>query len=246
VTVNCFISELHTAAAEYAPVEKASSFIPQWFKDLPSPSDNDILKYGLGIPGTPTEITTIKHCQGLVNAMTAGIIIPMWSELAINWDADKLQFKFADTYSELHTHNNVQAKGFLDDYHILKLVSPWVLGCSEPMKFASFPTTLFSGMNTEYRQLYGILKTVSSKNALSTNQFLLLKKQQSVNTVMINFRTPILHYVPMNNDKKLKVKCIVDTKEHDRLRAIAGVRPFFFRNSLKQLVLDRVKNKCPL
>ena len=91
--LDAFTSELYQHAFEYAPVDYAIKFYPDWWKKLPKLtkpilSDNT---------GDATHNTNMKYCDGLTNEYRNSVIIPMWCDFLFKYNEDgSWVYNFAD------------------------------------------------------------------------------------------------------------------------------------------------------
>jgi hypothetical protein len=96
------------------PIEPADSFVPNWFKNLPTTADT-----GTGVPGG-----TLKLCPGISETFKTGIVIPVWCDLFVDFTNNKLRTEPAEMASQ---HPNWQwgNNPAFKDFHHLKIGSPW-------------------------------------------------------------------------------------------------------------------------
>jgi len=242
VQIDCFVPEAYSFAAEFAPVQKASKFLPQWFRNLPVINKQSFYERDIN-----DNVGNVRGCPGIISSLSRGFIVPMWSDLRIDWVNDDLKYKFSDKISKIDYHPNEQATGFADNHWILRLMSPWILKFSRPSTITSLPLTYYHGMDSPIRTIHGLMETRSRHNYIPSTQFLLLQKSTELKKYIIDFNTPIYHFVPMG-EYEYKIKCHVDTKEYNKIFLTFSSPLSFFKKGIKQLAIDKKKEEeksCP-
>ena len=194
---------------EYAPVKKANKFIPQWWKDTPS---------SIHSPGAIHKSPTMKHCSGFVDYYNAGLIIPLWCDLALRIGPRgtmEYEYHFSDKASSITSHAPQQHNNYYNqfEYQHLKINSPWAFFCKENIKFVvTEPTWSFIKFKT-IRALPGIL---NYKYQSGTNINLMLHRENDYQDILIPFLEPMLHIIPIS-DRPLKLTLSDDIKQYSNV-----------------------------
>jgi hypothetical protein len=128
IVLDCFTSIENYA--RIAPIDMASKYMPEWWKNLPSSyqSDNEI-----------SPRTTMRYCTGFVDLYRYSVAIPMWTETIIRVDASQksIAWQFSDQITSAVVHEPKQRGSYCPypDYIHLKINSPWYLRTKEPMRW---------------------------------------------------------------------------------------------------------------
>lgn len=236
VKLNCFLPQEYSFVKEYAPIGQASNFIPSWYKDLPTHTRKAYLSRH------PSDLYwNAKSCPGINNIITKGYIIPNWCDIRIDWSEGGYAYNFSDQISQITDHGADQVKGLADNYHILKIESPWLITSSKPLSFTYFPLTYHQGFNSPIKTIHGIQETKTRYNAMHAKQFFFLEKCKNHQRHLIQFGTPLVHFMlPEDNNYKLEI--IVDGKEHYKISNILNRPITFFSKHRKMRLMDK-KNK---
>jgi len=192
VEITGFINENISPVVDYAPVKLSKEIIPPWWKNVKAGTFNwDNMRAQL----------SVKSCVGIINSLTTGIIVPLWSDLAIKYDDKSLHYQYSDRVSGLDAHSPEQAPGFYSDFWITKVVSPWIFKCPYKMHltspFYSFPS------ETPYIVAPGIITPVN--NYTGSHVFLFLRKNINEQRIFIKNNTPLVHIIPLT-DKEIVYK----------------------------------------
>ena len=128
-------------------------FLPEWWRQIPT-RHNDVL--------------TIRRCPGITDFFSNMYVIPMWTDLGIQFDKDvnhlRLRHKESDTFPiwEMHDpkqlidHTNI----FIGDRPVetvVKIVSPWNI--ITPKGYSVLQIPLFYNFEPNYTLLPGIFDT---------------------------------------------------------------------------------------
>jgi hypothetical protein len=162
---------------------------------------------------------TIKGCVAAVSSFQTGFIVPFWSDIALRWDSQEVRYHVSadasDNSDAVAVHPHSQAPGFSDDYHIVKLSTPWLLHSKSDIKIAylsplmhynHYPLVFIQGINRFVLDIANL------------NTFCLLKKPDNdvLTTHIIKQHTPMLHLVPLT-EKDVDIKCqVISKSEHER------------------------------
>ena len=202
ITITAHLDKRYAGLLNNFPISHSAKYLPHGWKDLP------IGKFDWNIFDS---FPNVKSCMGILNTIKTGFVMPLWSDLALEWNNEGLRYRFADGISECGFHPSEQFPNFYSDYYYLKLVSPWLLHSSENIKILC--TNHFYSFNKPepYITPYAILDTIH--NWTSTNLFLFFKKEKETQRLIIEAGTPILHFIPLT-DKKIKIENVMISEEN--------------------------------
>lgn len=236
IKIDCFVPEKYAFAVSYSPIQKASRFLPTWFKNLPNSNEKQYAKN----PSKGIQ-TNVKGCPGIVDTLFNGFVVPLWCDLIIEWSEKNYKYCFSDEFSSLSHHENDQAQSFVDNYWILKFLSPWMLKFNKPVSTFYMPLTYYYGFDHPMKTLFGYNSVWARTNAMFTNQFLLFDKTKPGN-LFLKHNSPINHIqIPL--EYEVDLKCHVDDNEHKKLYETTAPRISFYKTFMKTRVLDRKKNE---
>ena len=231
IEIISFVAPNYAFVNEFSPILPAKDVYPEWLKKVPrSAFDWNIFE----------SRNTVKSCPGIIKSITNGFIVPMWTDLALEYNLAGFKFAFADRRSSLDHHSNEAIPGYYTDHFILKLVSPWILKSPvqlqltfpfyhhpKPFPIHVAPGTLpFDG--TDIEQL---------------NIFLLAEKKEEGARILIKQGTPLLHILPVTERKVTIRHEIISTEEMLKKKSISGPNTHFFSKGIRNITFNRRKNK---
>jgi len=233
--IDCFVDEKHAYVAEYSPIELSTKFIPSWFKHLP-PNSND--------PFESICLKNAKTCPGINTFLRTGFILPMWSDLAIEWSLEHYKWQYADQISYVFQEENTLIDGFADNHYILKIISPWIISFAKPTGVLFTDPAYFSGLNQFYKTIPACLTSLSKHNVIGSHQFLFLQKNKITQKGIIRHQQPLIQFIPLG-DYNYKIKCHVDSKKYNTYNSILSNRVAFSSNGIVKRLIDNKKRLCP-
>jgi hypothetical protein len=123
----------------------ANKAIPDWVKSMPRERG-----------GGPT----LKHCPPLLEAMTAGYIIPAPCDVTFTLTSDaKLSWQAADNHL-IAAHHRVQYEGApFENELIVKFINPWVI--RTPEGYSTLITAPLNRFSMPFIPLSGVVETES-------------------------------------------------------------------------------------
>lgn len=201
LVIDCFVSSSDSYAAALAPIRRSSHFIPEWFKKLPK--SNTVFN-SIDSDQYYRRSLTARGCVGITNQLTAGFIIPMWSDVNITTRGADWRYQFSDCRSTIMHHGSEQAKGFMNGTMFLKLESPWIFKSSRPIKYIVQPCFYHLDTQPEYTVVPGINEPTSMHNVVNTNIFINIKVSDDERHYFIKHNTPMVQYIPLT-DQSLKI-----------------------------------------
>ena len=187
VVFNCYTTSKE--AMTYAPIQRSSKFIPEWWRTLARSK-------------TPFQ-TPMKHCAGLKYLYEKSFMLPMWTEFVVLLDQASSTSFAGDQKTPVELHEPTERGTFApEDKNLhLKLVSPWVICCDEEIYCSWVPAT----WNNE--QMYNVQvlpAIIEYKYQHDTNVNILVKREVETKHYKINLNQPLAHIVPMT-DRKFKI-----------------------------------------
>ncbi|CAB5221978.1 hypothetical protein UFOVP242_192 [uncultured Caudovirales phage] len=214
-----FVTERFQFANTLNPVVPASKIAPKWWRNVPQSSYNWENMH---------PDVTVRSCMGIVNTFKTGYIMPLWCDLAINFNETGIKYNFADNASRIDFHGDKQAPGWYTDYVIMKIVSPWLFHISHDIKVLySYPWYHFAEPSPYY-QPYGINDNI--QGIFESHQFMLLKKEQK--QVMLNAGMPLAHIIPLT-ERRIKFKTeVISEQEYEKKRQNIATKPAFLRRGI--------------
>jgi hypothetical protein len=235
-TVDCLTDD--PGAFKYHAISPAVDYYPEWWKKMPNyqtvPDKN-----GLAID-TPT----IKRCIGFMNLFRRGVVLPLWSSVAIETNHEGYRYSFAKQ------HHNKDLP--LTDYHPdwqtgpaftnglhMKLVSPWFLVQPSYYEYVFQPMTWNTvDQWSHYTVLPGIM---DFKYQNSTNVNMFLSKNSKIT---IEAGTPMYQIIPVTDDEIIFKNHLVDSKEINKIyNSRYGTYANSYRNIKK---FYETEKRCPL
>ena len=233
IELTAIVPSNYAYANEYTPIRPARESFPKWWKNVESSSFNwDLFD----------RKTTVKSCPGIINILTTGFIMPMWSDLALEWDKAGWKYKYSDGQSHLGIHNNNQIPEFYEDHLVFKISSPWFIRSPVSLLY-NHPFYL---VQTPFPFItpYGISPTINSHHSTlnSTNAFLFAKKPLETRRELIKVSTPLLHIIPLT-DKPVNIKCeVVSIEEYNKqTSASSGITSFVNKGLRQKYLLNNLK-----
>jgi len=178
---------------EICPPLPAIKFIPEWYKNIHSAKIDEAS-------------SNVKGCPSFPMWFQQGYVIPLWTDIILEWDKAKNRFKWSTPHKDyqMDVHTNVQMMDHLpevakkDIAFILKPHSPWRL--ITPPDYSTMQLPMTYHFNPIFETLPGILPT---EKWHQTNQQMLIKKSafEKSSEIIIEKGTPLATYVPFKREK---------------------------------------------
>lgn len=233
VVVDAFVSNKYAQAYDYAPIDHAEKFYPDWWKNLP--------KTELDFKSLGRQNESMRFCAGFIDHFQRGLIIPMWSDLMIRTEPpDTYRYQFSDATSLCECHPTIQRRGYREDLINIKIISPWLLRSEKSVHWTFLPPMWHHATDPGYSTAIG---TVNFYYQNSTHINLLMGNDKEI---LIPFGQPILHLMPLT-ERDIKIKRHLVTEE-EWLRENRRMMPVSFFGSYFKLKKHREKmeqSKCP-
>ena len=122
---------------DIAPIQKSSHFIPKWFKDMqdyieiPAVHEKNKKNY-FGKKGSTAKqhsTGTVKRCPAIIDLLTEGFIIPMWTDFLVQRDLEILEWDNKNFPYGIEFHSKEQITGWdlkkTDFKEAVKFTNPW-------------------------------------------------------------------------------------------------------------------------
>lgn len=168
----------------------------------------DILPPTAGMKNVPlwwkkkTQTVSITSCPGLIELYKRAISVPLWTDHEIEFDQHRIinvDIPGADPnsiYQYVTAHHPDQYNNAFNDYHHIKLINPWLVETDKMIPFlmtdAMWNRSSFGG----YTIPPGVIE-FKYQHACHVNIF--LHKSTDVNRVKLNFATPIIYLIPLED-----------------------------------------------
>lgn len=235
IVVDCFTDR--TYVHDYAKIDYAIKFIPEWWKKLPATHC---------APGDITDLPTMKTCSGFVEQYKKGFIIPMWSDCAIEVGPvgepkHTIRWAFSDGMTNAVAHPPYQRGSYCSssDYEHLKINSPWFLECKNDIRF-QFLQPIYNFQNPEKAIILPGIIDYRFQYGTSIN--IMFRKTEKYEKYKFSHGQPMAHIVPIS-ENKIVLKHHVISKEEMINRFDKGkFARLSFRNN--HALVKRL-SKCP-
>tara|TARA_R110000822_G_scaffold7274_1_gene29944 strand:+ start:1236 stop:1937 length:702 start_codon:yes stop_codon:yes gene_type:complete len=224
IVLDAFTS--NTSAYKDTPIVEAYKKIPSWITNM---------------KGTYTEQgfiprATMKLCPAIQDYNMRGIIIPLWSDLAIKIENKSIQWQFADCETSIVSHPSLEWDAFnnsLDNVH-LKLGSPWLLYHKDKV-FSTWDKPYF---HKELSKEIDIVSGINEYKTQSTTNINLFINIQENKVIQLLKGTPMVKITPLS-DKEFIVKThLIDKTEWDK-KSMQNNRTSFIKNKIKKCPFKR-------
>lgn len=224
------VLELYTsdpAIFKYSKWENANKHKPSWWKRL-------------NIPGKNQEEANMKHCAGFNDLYSNAITVPMWCEFRANIPPigiDQLTYEFANPKAGLDIHPENQRNNFLPDseYQHMKLLSPWVATCEEPVEFLMTNTFWDMPEPFSYFVPNGV---INFKHQAASHVNIVVKKDVAFKKLFVQQGTPLVLLVPLTERKLVLKYNLISEEEFRRLYEEKNASLWFTQKYYKA-------KKCP-
>ena len=226
IHIDCFTYKDYVY--QYNPIKEASKFMPEWITKMQS----EYKANGF----VPT--STMKKCPAIIDYLTTGFTIPLWSDLVINTSSIDNSFKwqFADEKTDSICHSAMQWSSFTNptENSHMKIISPWHIKTKDDVKFLWSNPFYNNKIQLSYHLAPAIID-FKDQHASHINMFIDVNKNTDIK---IDAGTPLVHVLPMS-DKQVKIKThLIDKKEYDKQEKPV----IYFINNYKKIRNDNKKN----
>lgn len=203
----------HKPLLEIAPPVPAGQMLPDWFQNM----GTDIPDYNAPFPRVGEWIKeftghTIKKCPAVIDYLTEGYIIPLWSDILIQKIGDRIHWENNQLdIGIIEFHNFEQAPTYPyqgnDHRHPLKFISPWW--------FKTPPgwSTLFMAPQLHKQDNYTLIPGIVETD--SFNQINFPGIWHTEGDTILKRGTPFLHVIPFKREKYSHNNRIATAEDHD-------------------------------
>lgn len=240
--VDTFVSD--SFIYEKIPIVPTYKTFPQWWLDVPVSSKNFVLSKLERKNGDEVFYDTdknIRNCYGFLELYRKGFVIENWHDVSIR--TGKAGYKFYCSYSVPPTeHPKSQIGNGFENYHHMKLISPWLINEKTGTKFIFMPTTWHHENFNNIIIPPGVLD-FTIVNACHINILLSNIDKEFI----LPMGLPLVQLVPLT-DKNMKItNHLVTDEEHMKLRVYGNTSLFGWRKtlSLNKRNKKREELKCP-
>lgn len=235
VTLDCFTSD--RTAYDFTPIVKSSKTHPEFWKKLPKPNvelhedDKEILVL--------KSKDNLKNCRGYLDYFSNSISLRHWTDLYVSSTPQNYTWyiKYGDSPT---SHNAVQYEGAFENYHHLKLMSPWIFREKTGINFV-WVGSEWNLDKFDFKILPGVLE-FRVNTGLNVN--IMLPKRE--NSYIINAGLSLVNLFPMT-EKRVKIcNHLVSSEEMTIYRKNPNTSYFHgWRTAKKILDSTDDKRKCP-
>lgn len=229
IVVDAFVKE--HKYIKYAPIDKASKFFPQWFKDTPSTHQSNLI--------FPT--TTIRLCNGVIDMYKAGLMLPLWTDIAVQVENKILQSVASDGETFITMHDPEQWKTFVNpqDFGHMKIESPWALHTKEDIQWI-FQKPFWSSQPEDPIIITPGVINYKYQSATNINIFVNLKTNFNK---ILQFKEPIIQIIPLTEKEIIIKHQVVNQQEWNKYKI---PHPSFINSYKKSIDSEKAnKKKCP-
>ena len=198
VVLDCYTAD--PSVFEYAKIDKATKFFPDWWRNIPKDSP------------TPT----MKMCSGFLDLYKKSFVLPLWSDFFVTFKDDgSFTWNYPlDTESSADWHGPHQYPNWVDkSTQHLKLISPWVIHCDEEIYFQMSPVIYSRNNLFDWVGLSGVVE-YKYQHTTHVNIFFNLKEKKEFS---IEFGEPLLFILPIT-ERKVIIKTHLVSKEEFALK----------------------------
>lgn len=181
ITLDCYTSD--PQAYQYAKIQQAGKFIPDWWKSLPKDAP----------------FPTMRQCAGFLDLYKRSFVLPLWSDLDVSIDGDQFTWQYHDQRSVANKHGNIQFGEWINEEEVfhLKLMSPWLIKCDKDVFFQWSDVTWDKERIFKYTTPTAV---VEYKHQPATNINLIFNKEK-VKEIRLHHGTPMAFITPLTEKK---------------------------------------------
>jgi hypothetical protein len=221
------------AAYEYTPIVRASKTIPDWWKKLehvgPLKKENGV--YDIE--------NNMKNCYGFVELYKRGAVIENWCDIYLNVSQEG--YEYYKSYGIApQQHRREEYKGGFENYHHIKLISPWHFREKTGMHF------LFMGAEWAIEYPVKVLPgVVQYRDNCGTHINMMLPKYHESYDFTLKLGQPLAHIIPLNDDVKVEFKNHLLTEEELKKEMRFGGLSLDGMRGVTDIVKRNNARKCP-
>jgi len=233
LVLHCIVSEEFSHVYDYAPVQPANLFFPQWWRQLAKSR----------VDWTAGNLTqNIKSCQGIQDHYAHGAVIPMWTEMSVSMNG---QGGVTNQFSDMITTNDYQGPDFRGGIHYnrinMKIATPWRMMSDRDVYWHFLPVYWDLAEPEPWEVCPGTLEFYY-QHSVNVN----LMIDNVAGSINIQHLQPLVHLVPLS-ERRLKIKNeMVSAGEFNRLanrtRALSFLNKY---KTIRRVVRDQDSKSCP-
>lgn len=229
VVLDCFTTATH--AYNLYPIQPATNYYPDWWKETP----RSFLRDGF-IPHS-----TIKGCTGLIDYYKQGFIMPLWTDIAIDIKDRAYRWQCADLGTNIQVHSPQEFDKYIHplEYGHMKIDSAWTLKSKSSINWMFVkPYWNFKPIE-DYSVPTGVL---NFKYQNSSNIQLLLSLKENKQFIL-NAGIPLVHLIPLTeNEVEIKTHLVTN----DEIKKVTIESSTFLNDYRKKYsILKKKESKCP-
>lgn len=182
----------------------AKHFVPKWFKDIPS----------------NTEDMTVKICPSFPDFFSQGYILPMWTDTVLKFDVENKIYDWGTSLKGddigFEVHGNQQFIDYVDPYlqgskgkFVFKALCPWSV--ITPPGWSVLQLPLFYHFNQQWSVMPGVIDTDIYH---TMHQQILYHGNGEV--VKIGFGEPLALYIPFKRDSSLDLEIRYQNEDDEK------------------------------
>jgi hypothetical protein len=177
------------------PPVKSKDTLPSWYKAIPKAK-------------TDQRVFNVTHCTGFRDLYSDGLMLPNWADYHIDFDERgnfNVDCPMKSPEGNFTWHDSdAQAPGAWPGYVDIKLLSPWLFYCEEPIKWLCVDPTWYKQDPLQYVSPSGIVEFRTMHN---TNVNLLFRREKG--SYKITAGQMLLHIIPLTDQPwELKVNML--------------------------------------
>ena len=217
------------------PIETSAKFLPEWWVKAPSSITLD------GYVPSPT----LKTCSGLTDLYTKGLILPLWTDIAIKVESNKsYSWRCADETSSISVHAEHQWDMFADPtkYGHLKIACEWAVSTKENIDWVLMAPYWNTTLSEPYSIPPGIVNGFYKPVPLQTQLMLDISTPTSF---MLTAGTPLVQIIPLTEKRIDLRRHVVSEEEFYKLTNYRKAKFIHRHKHNIKMQSETNKPKCP-
>ena len=188
------------------PILPAKEVIPDWWKRVERNLN----------PSDPKNKGTIRNCPSMPEFLSQGFVVTLWTDLYVNIEADKFQWKTPDKIFSFSSHPNIQFKDWLPRHiqdnssMVLKPNCPWRV--KTPPGWSVWQLPMYYHYNPMFEVLPGIIWS-DIHHEINQQIFYISNDDE----ILIKKGTPLNYLVPFKRSEELELEIVNYTDVQDQI-----------------------------
>lgn len=218
------------------PLTTANKCLPQWWKNTPKEFVPPKQENKVVIPGN-----TARRCSGIIDYYNKNnIVIPMWSDLVLEYGPQDWKYAYADGISVLLRHEQEMRGSYMPEYEHFKIASPWRIEEKSGIKFHY--SQIFYNFDDPGSVLFPPA-IVNYKYQHSTEINFMLRRPAVIKTFKVEAGQPLVMLTPLT-EKEVVVKThLISFEEHTQ--RFMWMSSFHGHYNKEKKILQEKEKKCP-